>query len=906
MVNKYFVWTLGLVALAGLTMQCSRTPVKLQRVGFNNPGLVVDLGVGLWAWPLPMDYDGDGDFDLLVACRDKPYKGVYFFENVDGDVAMPLFRAGVRIGPAQRDMMPSYVGDQVVVLTHAKKVIDISSGRTEQIYPTEKIHNPDGRTRADQWRQVDYDGDGALDLIVGAGDWTEYGWDDAFNERGEWTHGPLHGYVYLIKNSGTTEQPEYAEPAMLTAAGEPIDVYGMPSPNLADFDKDGDLDLICGEFLDKFTYFENIGTRSEPEFAKGRFLSNKGGVIKMDLEMIVPVALDWDRDGDVDLIVGQEDGRVVFVENSGRVVDGVPQFECPRFFQQQAADLKFGALVTPFSVDWDDDGDADLICGNTAGYIGFIENLDGGDPPKWAAPHYLTADGQVIRVQAGPNGSIQGPCEAKWGYTTLTVADWDMDGLKDILVNSIWGKVIWFKNVGERGRPELAGAQPVQVEWPGQPPKPAWFWWTPQDRELVTQWRTTPFVFDWNKDGLNDLIMLDHEGYLAFFQRQQQAGELKLLPGRRIFYDQAGKHLRLSEKKAGGSGRRKFCFVDWDLDGRLDLLLNSRNIDFLRNIKQDGDSAWFENKGNVDSCLLAGHTTSPTIVDWDANGVPDLLIGAEDGHFYFMKNPLDKNSGEAPAPLRTVSRPDFPLKPPRHGGVYVVAHRGAHEGIPENTLAAYRKAIELGADFVEIDVRTTKDGEFVSMHNAVVDAYVAGVTGPVRNFTLADLKTLDIGSRIAPQWRDERIPTFDEILDLCRGKIGVYLDLKDAPVAPLVEKIKARGMEQDVIWYARTAAQEQVRELCPSCVPMPDPHSPKNLPTILQRLQPFVIASDMGQLSKDYVATAHAAGAGVIVDEKEGTPDEWRTILSWGADGIQTDHPQELIEFLKGRNVRSR
>ena len=60
------------------------------------------------------------------------------------------------------------------------------------------------------------------------------------------------------------------------------------------------------------------------------------------------------------------------------------------------------------------------------------------------------------------------------------------------------------------------------------------------------------------------------------------------------------------------------------------------------------------------------------------------------------------------------------LKPPKHDGVYVVAHRGAHEGIPENTLPAYQKAIDLGADFVEIDVRTTKDGKFTVEFSATV------------------------------------------------------------------------------------------------------------------------------------------------------------------------------------------
>ncbi|MDB4617766.1 hypothetical protein OAH35_00340 [bacterium] len=58
---------------------------KLQPLKYNNPDLIVDLGVGLWAWPLPMDYDGDGDLDLIVSCTDKPSNGLYFFENPTQD-----------------------------------------------------------------------------------------------------------------------------------------------------------------------------------------------------------------------------------------------------------------------------------------------------------------------------------------------------------------------------------------------------------------------------------------------------------------------------------------------------------------------------------------------------------------------------------------------------------------------------------------------------------------------------------------------------------------------------------------------------------------------------------------------------------------------------------------------------
>src|SRR5258705_9971625 len=85
---------------------------SLERLPYNNPGLVVDLGVGLWAWPLPMDFDGDGDLDLVVVCPDKPSNGVWFFENTGGDTGknrMPVFKPGRHISKALQNVQVSYV-----------------------------------------------------------------------------------------------------------------------------------------------------------------------------------------------------------------------------------------------------------------------------------------------------------------------------------------------------------------------------------------------------------------------------------------------------------------------------------------------------------------------------------------------------------------------------------------------------------------------------------------------------------------------------------------------------------------------------------------------------------------------------------------------------------------------------
>lgn len=235
-------------------------------------------------------------------------------------------------------------------------------------------------------------------------------------------------------------------------------------------------------------------------------------------------------------------------------------------------------------------------------------------------------------------------------------------------------------------------------------------------------------------------------------------------------------------------------------------------------------------------------------------------------------------------------------------GVYVIAHRGVHQGIPENSLPAYQKAIDLGCDFVEIDVRTTKDGKFVSIHNSTIDSYVTGKTGSVKSMTEKELKALDIGLKTSVEWKGTQIPTFEEILRLCKGKTGIYLDLKDAAIPELMAIISKYNMEHDILWYIPYQYFKQIGDpdlIFGNSFPMPDPQSETNLIPLLKMLKSPVIATDMDVLTQSFVNTVHQFGGKVFVDEKEGTQAEWEKIIGWGTDGIQTDKPGELIEFLK-------
>jgi glycerophosphoryl diester phosphodiesterase len=154
----------------------------------------------------------------------------------------------------------------------------------------------------------------------------------------------------------------------------------------------------------------------------------------------------------------------------------------------------------------------------------------------------------------------------------------------------------------------------------------------------------------------------------------------------------------------------------------------------------------------------------------------------------------------------------------------VVAHRGASAYAPEHTLPAYRLAIEQGADFVEQDLAVTKDGVLVCIHDLTLDRttnvedvfpnrFNETATGstPVRgwlvgDFTLAEIKQLDAGAWFAPEFAGARIPTFQEAIDLVKGRAGLYPELKDpafyrernvSPERLLAALIEKNGLASD-------------------------------------------------------------------------------------------------------------
>lgn len=260
------------------------------------------------------------------------------------------------------------------------------------------------------------------------------------------------------------------------------------------------------------------------------------------------------------------------------------------------------------------------------------------------------------------------------------------------------------------------------------------------------------------------------------------------------------------------------------------------------------------------------------------------------------------------AALQTQNRP-LPFARPflRKGHHFVVcAHRGDHTQAPENTLDAINEAAKDDVDFVELDLRLSKDGTIVLMHDGSVNRTTDG-QGKVEDLSLAQLKALNIkGARRT----DERVPTFEEALDAAKGKLKIYMDIKAVSPADVLPLLKKHRMERDVIAYVYSDEQRQQWRIGAPRIPLISELNHMDSAEGIEtewKTSPFAISDGSALGYKpEYVAKLHALGVAIVPDIQnpfEG-PNQWLPMLQMGVDGLQTDHPGALVKWLKEMKLR--
>jgi glycerophosphoryl diester phosphodiesterase len=129
-----------------------------------------------------------------------------------------------------------------------------------------------------------------------------------------------------------------------------------------------------------------------------------------------------------------------------------------------------------------------------------------------------------------------------------------------------------------------------------------------------------------------------------------------------------------------------------------------------------------------------------------------------------------------------------------HADFAIIAHRGASGHAPENTLSAFRKGLDMGADMIEMDIHLSSDGELIVIHDATLNRTTNGV-GRVEDFTLAELKKLDAGSWYGPAFSSEKLPTLSEVLSLIDGQATALIELKSRKNGDLYSQLVEKTTE---------------------------------------------------------------------------------------------------------------
>ncbi len=222
----------------------------------------------------------------------------------------------------------------------------------------------------------------------------------------------------------------------------------------------------------------------------------------------------------------------------------------------------------------------------------------------------------------------------------------------------------------------------------------------------------------------------------------------------------------------------------------------------------------------------------------------------------------------------------------------VTAHRGSSKAAPENTMAAVRQAIEDGADWVEIDVQETADGEVVVFHDSDF-MKLAGVDLKIWDATMADLKDLDVGSWFAPEFNRERVPTLGEVLDACQGKAGLNIELKyyghDQQLEQrVIDIVEAHDMAAEIVVMSlKLDAVKKMKALRPNWkIGLLMSVSAGNL----QSIDADFLAVNATFANRRFIRSAHESGKQVYVWTVNDAPT-MSTMMGRGVDSLITDKP---------------
>ena len=509
-----------------------------------------------------------------------------------------------------------------------------------------------------QFSISDIDGDNLVDIITGG-----------YSET---------GYIGYLKNIGTPSSPLFSELERLPTGSKFISrvfitktdnkqIEGLSDPVTWDWDGDGDTDIYTtfnGWFTSDEVYYENIGSNAYPKFVEvatgpavpfdrpsapscfadldndqifemistsgnGGNVNYRGAVVATYTTVVTRLGgFDLDGDGLKEIVIGLSGGKVDYCKNTG-IVNGRAYFDPPQPVKSQQGPLEVGNFSTPYAVDWDGDGDLDFLSGNEDGTIIYFQNMGTTAEPSFIDQGVLNADGQVIHFPGEP------VYEPLWGYTSLSVLDWDGDNDFDLMISERTGQINYYENIGSSTNAILTFIDALRhIDTSVILPNP----------------RVKPAFYDWNNDGRLDIIMgTTNEQAAIYYNISLPGGVYFQSPN--VLLDPQGDPIYTERYNV--QGRSRYVRVDWNDDGLMDLM--------IFNHVADDWPRYFENTGTISLPLFeekelprikdqhlwvgVGHAACAMAVDWDQDGLEDIILGGEDGlvryynRKYFLEPP---------------------------------------------------------------------------------------------------------------------------------------------------------------------------------------------------------------------------------------------------------------------------